>query len=327
MIADSPLVSIVIPNRDQGRFLAAAIDSSLDDPHGHVEVIVVDDGSTDESPSVLRRYGDRVRSLATEGGRGACRARNVGLAAAMGDYVKFLDADDFLLPGGLSAQVRWQQDHAQADTSVYGDARWVDEAGRAIGQPPAPAPDLSEAGRMILHAPLTSGPLHHVSAVRRVGGFDERVPRGQEYDLHLRMWLAGTTFHHLPGEVYAYRQHGAGRISGRDAGTAVARGRLDSFLRIVALAHGRFGDPLPDDVRRAFATQLWRLGRRCVQQGATSVAGDCFAAARRLDPATIEGSTAYRAASRAFGPVAAERMMEFGKSIQRRLAPRRRVGA
>jgi glycosyltransferase involved in cell wall biosynthesis len=325
--APAPLVSIVIPNRDQGRFLAVAIDSTLADPYPNVEVIVVDDGSTDESATVLRHYGGRVTSLATEGGRGACRARNIGLAAATGDFVKFLDADDFLLPGGLETQVRWLQMHSTEDASVYGDARWVDESGSAITQPPAPTPSLTDAERMILHAPLTSAPLHHVAAVRRVGGFDERVPRGQEYDLHMRMWLAGITFHHLPGDVYAYRQHGQGRISDRDAEAVVARGRLDAFLRVIDLAHTRFGAPLPDDVRRAFAVQLWRLGRRCAQQGATEEASAAFVASRSLDTAVIEGSTVYQAASRALGPIAAERMIELAKGIKRRFRPQRRVDA
>lgn len=327
MTESLPLVSVVIPNRNQGRFLAAAIDSALGDPHGRVEVIVVDDGSTDETAAVLRDYGSRVTSLATEGGRGACRARNMGLATATGDFVKFLDADDYLLPGGLSAQVRWLQMHGTEDASVYGDARWVDEAGHDIDQPPESPRGVSEPERMILHAPLTSAPLHHVSAVRRVGGFDERVPRGQEYDLHLRMWLAGITFHHLPGDVYAYRQHGCGRISDDDGAASVARGRLDSLLRIVALARGRFGEPPPADVRRAFAVQFWRLGRRCAQQAATAVASECFATARQLDPATIDGSATYRAASRALGPVATERLLEVAKSFRRCFAPRRREGA
>lgn len=322
-----PLVSIVIPNRDQGRFLPTAIDSALGDPHPNVEVIVVDDGSTDESAAVLRRYGSRVKALATEGGRGACRARNIGLAAATGDFVKFLDADDFLLPGGLESQVRWLQMHGTEDASVYGDARWVDESGAAIARPPAPASTLTEADRMILHAPLTSAPLHHVAAVRRVGGFDERVPRGQEYDLHMRMWLAGITFHHLPGDVYAYRQHGRGRISDRDAEAVVARGRLDALLRIVDLARTRFSDPLPDDVRRAFAVQLWRLGRRCAQQGAVDVATAAFGMSRRLDAAVMEGSPVYQAASRAVGPIAAERMFELAKGIKRCFVPQRRVSA
>lgn len=301
----TPLVSVVIPNRDQGVFLAAAIDSVLR-AATNVEAIVVDDGSTDDSHAIVAGYGDRILALATEGGCGACRARNVGLAAAKGRYVKFLDADDYILPGSLVSQARWLARHPADDVSVYGDALWVDTDGRVIEQPPAPAAGISSAETMILHAPLTSAPLHPIEAVRRVGGFDERVPRGQEYDLHLRMWLAGTAFNHVPGHVYAYRQHGRNRISSNDTRPDVARGRLESLLRLVDLARGRFGEPLPDDVRRAFARQLWRAGRRSAGQGATDVAMDAFASATRLDPSVREGSFLYRLLSFAVGPITAE---------------------
>jgi len=312
MSSRSPDVSVVIPNRDQGCFLGAAIDSALAGDGPTVEVIVCDDGSSDDSPAVVGRYGDRVRVLECGGG-GACRARNAGLAAAEARYVKFLDADDFLLPGALARQVAWMDRHGTPRTSVYGDVRWVDQAGAALPPPPPPAPDLSEGERMILHAPLTSAPLHPVEAVRRVGGFDERVPRGQEYDLHVRMWLDGTRFQHLPGEVYAYRQHAAPRISAHDTDPAVARGRLESLERIVALAIDRHGAPLPADLARALSRQYWRIGRRCAQAGSGAVAGAFFAGARRLDGAVCEGSTLYRALSAVLGPLAAERVLSGAK--------------
>jgi glycosyltransferase involved in cell wall biosynthesis len=320
MTADRPLVSVVIPNRDQGRFLATAIESALGDPYGRVEVLVVDDGSCDDSAAVVRRYGDRVRPLATEGGRGACRARNLGLTAATGRYVKFLDADDYLLPGALDPQVAWLEERRRPDVSVFGRARWVDHEGRVLGQPAPPDASATEAERMILHAPLTSAPLHPVEAVRMVGGFDERVPRGQEYDLHLRMWLAGVTFHPLPLDVYAYRQHELARVSSRDGDPAVARGRLDALLRIVTLAKERHGDPLPADMRTAFARQFWKLGRRSMQQGASTVAAPCFTEAARLDPAVREGSAGYRLACAALGPVAAERIVGCVRAVRGRLA-------
>ncbi|MFM7248679.1 MAG: glycosyltransferase family 2 protein [Planctomycetaceae bacterium] len=314
MSVPPPDVTVVIPNRDQGEFLAAAIDSALADRELRVEVIVVDDGSSDDTPTVLARYGRRIRSLES-GGAGACRARNIGLAAAGARFVKFLDADDFLLPGALAAQAAWMDRHGAADTCVCGDARWVDAGGGILPPPPAPAAGLTEAERMVLHAPLTASPLHRVELVRRVGGFDERVPRGQEYDLHLRMWLDGVRFHHRPGEVYAYRQHGAGRISGRDADAAVARGRLDSLERILALAGQRFGTPLPPDLAGALARQFWRIGRRAAQSGVAPVAAELFEVARRLDGRVCEGSAAYRMCCTVFGPIRGESMLRRAKRL------------
>lgn len=314
MSAGAPDVTVVIPNRDQGAFLAAAIDSALADPGLRVEVIVVDDGSSDDSPAVVGRYGGRILALGSDGS-GACRARNVGLAAASARFVKFLDADDFLLPGALAAQVAWMDRLAAPETAVCGDVRWVDAHGDRLAPPPAPAAGLSEAERMVLHAPLTASPLHRAERVRRVGGFDERVPRGQEYDLHLRMWLDGTRFHHVPGEVYAYRQHASARISGGDSDAAVARGRLGSLERIRALAERRFGTPLPTDLAAALARQYWRIGRRSVQSGLPAVAAEFFAVARRLDGGVCEGSAAYRLCCALFGPVRGESVVSGAKRL------------
>ena len=94
---NQPLVSVVINNFNYGRFLGYAIDSALNQTYPHVEVIVVDDGSTDESPAVLERYQGRIDALRQEN-RGQAAAVNAGFARAHGDVVIFLDSDDELLP-------------------------------------------------------------------------------------------------------------------------------------------------------------------------------------------------------------------------------------
>jgi glycosyltransferase involved in cell wall biosynthesis len=92
-----PLVSILINNYNYGRFLEAAIASALNQTYAHIEVIVVDDGSTDHSPELIAGYGDRIIPiLKTNGGQSS--AMNAGLAASQGDIICFLDADDLFLP-------------------------------------------------------------------------------------------------------------------------------------------------------------------------------------------------------------------------------------
>jgi glycosyltransferase involved in cell wall biosynthesis len=94
---DDPTVSIVVNNYNYGRFLRAAIDSALAQTYPRVEVIVVDDGSTDESRSIVAGYGKRVVPVLKEnGGQGS--AANAGFAASRGDIVIFLDSDDTLTP-------------------------------------------------------------------------------------------------------------------------------------------------------------------------------------------------------------------------------------
>ena len=97
-------VSAVIPCYNYGRFLGEAIESVLSQTFSAHEIIVVDDGSTDGTPEVARRYGEKIRYHRTEN-RGVSAARNAGIALAEGDLIAFLDADDRWLPNKLECQV------------------------------------------------------------------------------------------------------------------------------------------------------------------------------------------------------------------------------
>ncbi|HEX3110532.1 MAG TPA: glycosyltransferase family A protein, partial [Thermoanaerobaculia bacterium] len=97
-------VSVVIPSYNYARYLGEAIDSALGQTLPPLEVIVVDDGSTDDTPAVLAAYGDRIRVLRQKNA-GVAVARNSGIAAARGECVAFLDADDVWLPRKLELQI------------------------------------------------------------------------------------------------------------------------------------------------------------------------------------------------------------------------------
>jgi glycosyltransferase involved in cell wall biosynthesis len=124
-----PLVSIVIDNFNYGRFLGAAIDSALAQTYPHVELIVVDDGSTDDSREVISSYGDRVSAVFKPNG-GHASAFNAGFRASHGCIVMFLDADDVLLPNAVKEVVRaWCSGVAKAQFVLA----HIDEKGRALG--------------------------------------------------------------------------------------------------------------------------------------------------------------------------------------------------
>ncbi len=106
------LVSIVIPNYNYGRFLAEAIESALAQTYPHIEVIVVDDGSTDDSCRVLESFGGLIRTLFQEN-RGPAAARNAGVRVASGANVQFLDADDVLLPRAVERLLEVLQAHPE----------------------------------------------------------------------------------------------------------------------------------------------------------------------------------------------------------------------
>lgn len=158
----SPVVSVVVTNHNYGRFLAECLESALAQTHEAVEIVVVDDASTDDSAEVLRAFGSRVRVLFETCG-GQAGAANAGLAASTGDVVIFLDADDVLLP---SAAARAAAVLATPDAvKVHWPVETMDVSGKLLGGrlplDPLPAGDLRahllEVGPGAVSFPPTSG--------------------------------------------------------------------------------------------------------------------------------------------------------------------------
>lgn len=130
------LVSVVIATHNQSRYLGYTIESVLGQTYRTIEVIVVDDGSTDATPEIAARFGERIRYVRqanTE--RGA--ARNHGLKLASGEYIAFLDSDDIWLPSKLEKEVRFLERHPEVGL-VYSDRDLIDADGRYIGTARAP---------------------------------------------------------------------------------------------------------------------------------------------------------------------------------------------
>jgi hypothetical protein len=126
----SPTVSVVIPAYNCAALLPTAVESVLGQTYPGVEVIVVDDGSTDDTPDVLASLGQKIR-WTRQGNRGPGAARNRGLGMARGEYVMFLDADDWILPDKLHRQMRQLAASGSAGW-VYCDVKYVDESGRLL---------------------------------------------------------------------------------------------------------------------------------------------------------------------------------------------------
>jgi glycosyltransferase involved in cell wall biosynthesis len=161
-VIDSPLVSIVVTNYNYGRFLGAAVDSALAQTYSQVEVIVVDDGSSDESSAVMNTYGKRIVSIFRANG-GMAAAINTGFDRSAGEIIVFLDSDDVLLPTAVERIV------AKFDGSSVGKVHWplreIDgegaETGATVPSRPLPEGDLlevmSRGGPMTGNGPPTSG--------------------------------------------------------------------------------------------------------------------------------------------------------------------------
>jgi glycosyltransferase involved in cell wall biosynthesis len=125
-----PFISVIINNYNYARFVGAAIESALAQTYPHKEIIVVDDGSTDESRTVIQQYTDRVKIVFKENG-GQASAFHAGVAAAQGEVICFLDADDYWAPQVLErVAARWDDTVAIVEWRV----ECVDSAGKPIGR-------------------------------------------------------------------------------------------------------------------------------------------------------------------------------------------------
>ncbi len=128
-MTDLPLVTIVTPSYNQGRFLEATLRSVLEQDYPNIEYLVVDGASTDNSIEIIRRYSDRLAWWVSEKDSGQAEAINKGLQRARGEIVAWLNSDDVYLPGAVSAAVAAFRAHPEAGV-VYGDALSIDAEGK-----------------------------------------------------------------------------------------------------------------------------------------------------------------------------------------------------
>lgn len=192
-----PLVSVVIPTYNCGPYLAAALDSVLEQDYAPFEVIAVDDGSTDDTLDTLARYAERVR-VVRQDNRGPAAARNRGVREARGDYLAFLDGDDLWLPGKLSAQMQYLITHPSIQVVYSNWSVWFPEADGSFGTPTLAPADESDgvdtelSGHVYIKL-LFDSIIHIISAVihrsvhAAVGGFDESLRTGSDYDFWVRV--------------------------------------------------------------------------------------------------------------------------------------------
>lgn len=212
-----PLVSVVIATYNQAKYLGYTIESVLNQTYPNIELIVVDDGSTDSTPEVAARFGGRIayiRQANTE--RGA--ARNRGLAEARGEFIAFLDSDDIWLPDKIKNEVEYLQQHPDLGF-VYSDREYIDADGRYIGYGRAPEHHGWVTGELLKqNFVCLSANLARREAMLKTGGFPEdRLISGSEDWV---AWIRLSTevqFGHLPVITVLYRIHPANTMNNAPA--------------------------------------------------------------------------------------------------------------
>lgn len=184
---NNPLVSVIIPNYNHAAYIADAIRSVLAQDYRPIEVIVVDDGSTDNSRQVVAAFGDQVTYL-WQRNQGLSAARNTGIHAARGQYIGLLDADDLYHPSFLRTLVPLLEADATLG-AVYGGYQFVDEHGQPLPQIGNPTVAVEE-----FYATMARGNFlaAHCLLVRRncyesIGLFDESLRASEDWDMWLRI--------------------------------------------------------------------------------------------------------------------------------------------
>ena len=294
-----PLVSIVTPSFQQGRFLEATIRSVLDQDYEPIEYVVVDGGSTDESVDVIQRYANRLAWWVSEPDRGQPHAINKGFARTSGEHMAYLNSDDTLLPGSISRLVAELERDRDA-LVAFGDAEFVDEESRLIkrGQP-----RVWEVGAM---ARCGSGSVLQPASLWRRRAWELAGPMDETYQyvfdtlFFLRIAAAGAKATYLPEPLATYRIHRESK-SARMMETA-------SATEVLRFADSYFGgSDLPSAIRpharAARAAYYRRAALSLYNAGDVGAARKTFLRSLLLRPRMSAQTARYMARTLVPGPL------------------------
>jgi glycosyltransferase involved in cell wall biosynthesis len=303
------VVSTIITVYNRPALVVEAIDSVLSQSHQDIEVLVVDDGSTDDTGDVIRRHAARhpaIRYVHRENG-GFARAVNTALPLVTGEFVQFLDSDDVLMPDKFAAQIDGLRAHAECGIS-YCFAREYPLGGEP---PPTPARRTAEQFPELFPAILAGRlwpspvPLYRRALIDAIGLYREWSIH-REWEFECRAAALGTKLHHVPEFLADVR--GVHHLEGRIKGDVPAH-KLADYVSVLEGVYGHArAARLPAGAFDPFLRRVSNVAQLCEQAGAEAELGRC----REL-AASIEGRRS-----------AADRAIRFGKRLPRAVYARAR---
>jgi glycosyltransferase involved in cell wall biosynthesis len=272
-----PEVSVIIPTYNRARMVREAVASCLGQGVEPIQIVVVDDGSTDDTAHELSRFASAIELIELDHSGSAARTRNHGIERARGELVAFLDSDDVFLPGKLRRQIEALRQHPAAGLAysdgVFFSERPDEPRGCVLDGLPRPCGDaLSELLRGNFVFPATA--LIRRRVLEQTGGFDEHIEPAEDYDLWLRI-AASHDFVFVPGRVAAIRRHPGSHSSDATVAHGAAIQALDKLEELFPERATVFSAAL----REGYARHHAAIARAHVARGEPAAALRSIAAA------------------------------------------------
>jgi glycosyltransferase involved in cell wall biosynthesis len=316
-------VSVVIPCFNREQYIGAAIESCLRQTYRAAEIIVVDDGSSDRSVERIRSYAPAVTCIESSN-HGPGHARNLGLRAATGDFVHFLDSDDLLAPDALANELAMFDAFPDTDV-VYGRVFAPFDHTFAAGfVVPGKLGDRVEAGIMLpvtafgeeigLPIPTSVPLLYRRRVLIESGGYDESVRALDNIEINFRLFVSGYRFRQFDQVVIVYRDDRTiSRVTDRESWESEDAAHAYETMVRFAEASGSLRGVL----RMGVVAMLYHGGHYAVSVGCRKVGGRYFALAAEIMPGYVPGSALFKGLTRFMGPVRASRIVNRSGRLPR----------
>lgn len=256
------LVSVIIPCFNAERWIAEAIDSCLKQTYAQIEIIVIDDCSTDNSLEIIKSYGDKIIWEHLPENKGGCYARNRGFALSKGEYIQFLDADDFILSEKIERQISFLE--ATGADVVYGDWRFQGHQSNGVifleqVEKPGKQADILQSLIENWWTAVASL-LYTRTSVEKSGGWDENFSAAQDRDFLISAIVAGAKVVYQPGCYSIYRRYGNVTVS-----TVSKQRWVENHYKVLKKVEQKllkqYNHNIPINYRRALAHGYFELAR------------------------------------------------------------------